>query len=225
MKLLKSLFFGLAVLTLSACATTNEESPFNSFGQKASDAVVDVSDVNRDLRICWMTAGAIEVMTDLAQRGGDVPTALSTLTLMQGAIDKARNFDALWAETDAADVSFLFARVLKDMGRSRLSQMLLDGPTIGNFLNVAKRTIVLTVKGYAVLRDINRVLTGVETGIIDKVKAWKACEDRTAMNRNSLRMMLGLTVSYTGEFVGPQIVGWGHGWIGGDRGGGGHPIV
>ena len=195
MTILKSLLIGFVMLILSACATPDGEVPLNPLGQKVADAVVDVSEDNRNLRICWMTAGAIEVMTDLAQKGGNAQETLSTLFLMQGAIDKARNVDVLWAETDAADVSLLFAKVLKDVGRSRLSQILLGGPTIGNFLNVSKRTVVLTVKGHAVLRDINRVLKGVEAGTIDKVEAWRACEDRTAMNRNTLRMMLGLTVS------------------------------
>ncbi len=151
-----------------------------------------------------MAAGAIEVMTDLAQKGGNAQVALGSISLLQGAIDKARNLDPLWAETDAADVTLLFANALKAVEQSRLSQAFLGGPSIGNFLNMAKRTVVLTVKGRAVIKDINRVLRGVEGGVITKVAAWKACEDRTAMNRNSLRMMLGLTVSSLPEQWGTQ---------------------
>ncbi len=197
MNVIKCLLVGIAMLTLSACANTTGDVPFNSFGQKVAESVVEVSDANRDLRVCWMAAGAIEVMTDLAQKGGNAQEALGNLYLLQGAIDKARRMGTLWVETDSADVALLFAKVLKDVGRSRLSQVLLGGPTIGNFLNVANRTLILTVKSHAVLKDINNVLKGVESGAINKVDAWHACEDRTAMNRNSLRMMLGLTVSST----------------------------
>ncbi|KKM16544.1 hypothetical protein LCGC14_1684770 [marine sediment metagenome] len=169
MKLLKFLLVGLAMLTLSACATFNDEVPLGSFGQKVAESVVDVSKANRDLRICWMAAGAIEVMTDLAQRGGNAQVAFGSISLLQGAIDKARNLDPFWAETDAADVTLLFANALKAVEQSRLSQAFLGGPSIGNFLNMAKRTVVLTVKGRAVIKDINRVLRGVEDGTIDKV--------------------------------------------------------
>ncbi len=204
MKLIKGLLIGLAMLTLSACTNPTSDVPFNSFGQIVANSVVEVSDANRDLRVCWMAAGAIEVMTDLAQKGGNAQEALGNLYLLQGAIDKARRMNTLWVETDSADVALLFAKVLKDVGRSRLSQVLLSSPTIGNFLNVTKRTIILTVKGHAVLKDINNVLKGVEDGSIDKVDAWWACGDRTEMNRNSLRMMLGLTVSSAPEQWGPQ---------------------
>ncbi len=206
MNMVKCILVGLAMLTLSACASTSGDIPFNSFGQKVAESVVTVSNNNRDLRVCWMAAGAVEVMTDLAQKDGNAYAALGSLSLLQGAIDNARQTDALWAETDAADVTLLFAKVLKDVGRSRLSQVLLGGPTVSNFLNVAKRTIVLTVKGHAVLKDINNVLRGVEDGTIDKVVAWRACEDRTARNRNILRMMIGLSVSSMEKSWGTETV-------------------
>lgn len=226
MNMIKYLFVGLAMLVLSACASPTGEVPFNSLGQKVAEAVVDVSDENRGLRICWMAAGTIEVMTDLAQRGGNAQVALGHLLLLQGAIDKARMTDPFWIETDTADVDLLFAAVLKDVGKSRLSQILLSGPSLSSFLNVAKRTIVMTVKGHAVMRDINRVLQGVEDGNITKADAWKSCENRTAMNRNTLYMLTGITVLSSTSFVSPMLVGetdfivaeknwmdWGHGWI------------
>ena len=193
----KAFLVGLAMITLGACAAAtggDGKVPLGSLGQRVADAVVDVSDENRDLRICWLAAGAIEVMTDMAQRGsGDAMQSLGHLMLLQSAIDKARMSDSFWIETDNADVALLFATVLKDVGKSRLSQILLGGPTVTNFLNVARRTVVLTVKGHAVMRDINRVLQGVEDGVIKKVDAWKSCENRTAINRNILYMLSGVS--------------------------------
>ena len=193
--MIKSLIIGFCMLALAACTATGGAGtgnvPLGSLGQKVADAVIDVKDENRGLRVCWLAAGAVEVMTDLAQRGGSVQLALGHLFLLQGAIDKARAIDPLWIETDTADVALLFATVLKDVSKTRLARILLGGPTLSNFLNVAKRTVILTVKGHAVMRDINRVLTGVEDGTIDKIDAWKACEDRTAMNRNALRALSG----------------------------------
>ncbi len=193
---LKTLLAGMMMLFLGACATANVDGkvPLGSLGQRVAEAVVDVSDKNRDLRICWLAAGAVEVMTDMAQRGGeDTMQSLGHLMLLQAAIDKARMSDSFWIETDNADVALLFAAVLKDVGKSRLSQILLGGPTVTNFLNVARRTVVLTVKGHAVMRDINRVLQGVEDGVIKKVDAWRACENRTAINRNTLYMLSGVS--------------------------------
>jgi hypothetical protein len=195
MNTFKALFIGLCMLALGACSIVPNDGkiPLGSLGQQVAGAVVDVSNENRDLRVCWLAAGAVEVMTDLAQQAGgaEAVRALGHLALLQGAIDKARMTDPFWIETDTADVALLFAAVLKDVDKSRLSQILLGGPTVTNFLNVAKRIMVLTVKGHAVMKDINRVLTAVEAGEMQKVAAWKACEDRTAMNRNTLRALTG----------------------------------
>ena len=192
---LRSLFIGLLMLTVGACGTIGGDGnvPFGSLGQRVAESVIPVSDENRDLRVCWLAAGAVEVITDLARRGGaaEAGRALGHLVMLQGAIGKASLSDSFWIETDTADVSLIFAVVLKDLGKTRLSQILLGGPTISNFLNVAKRTIVLTVKGNAAMRDINRVLQGVEDGIIDKADAFKACEDRTLMNGDVLRALTG----------------------------------
>lgn len=211
---IKCLIAGLLMLVLSACAAPGEDTgqvPLGPIGQRVADAVIDVSNENRGLRVCWLAAGAVEVMTNLAFEEGDVWEALGHLVLLQGAIDKAHSIDPLWIETDTADVALLFAAVLKDVGKSRLSQILLGGPTLSNFLNVAKRTVILTVKGSAVMRDINRVLQGVEDGIIQKVDAWKACEDRTAINRNALYVL-------TGGHTLSSMIGGGHGNVSGDAG-------
>ncbi len=127
--------------------------------------------------------------------------------LLQGAIDKARMTDSFWIETDTADVALLFASVLKDVGKIRLAHILLGGPTVSNFLNVAKRTIILTVKGHAVMRDINRVLTAVDDDTIDKADAWRACENRTAMNRNTLHILTGGPTLSSTSFVAPALDG------------------
>lgn len=210
---LRSLFIGLLMLTVGACGTIGGDGnvPFGSLGQRVAESVIPVSDENRDLRVCWLAAGAVEVITDLAQRGGaaEAGRALGHLVMLQGAIGKASLSDSFWIETDTADVSLIFAVVLKDLGKTRLSQILLGGPTISNFLNVAKRTIVLTVKGNAAMRDINRVLQGVEDGIIDKADAFKACEDRTLMNGDVLRALTGgHTVSSTETFAPALAEGW-----------------
>ena len=212
MTLIRSLFIGFCMLAVSACASAtggDGKVTLGSLGQQVADAVVNVSAENRDLRVCWLAAGAIEVVTDLAQLAGGVEAiqALGHLALLQGAIDKARMSDSFWIETDTADVALLFAAVLKDVGKSRLSQILLGGPTIANFLDVAKRTVILTVKGHAVMKDINRVLLAVEAGTIDKADAWKSCDDRTSLNRNVLWTLTGgVNLSSTETFA-PTLVG------------------
>ena len=214
----KGFIVGLLLLTLSACATASGDGkvPLGSLGQRVADAVVDVSDENRDLRVCWLVAGAVEVMTDMAQRGGgDTMQSIGHLMLLQAAINKVRMSDSFWIETDNADVALLFAAVLKDVGKSRLSQILLGGPTVTNFLNVARRTVVLTVKGHAVMRDINRVLQGVEDGVIKKVDAWRACENRTAINRDALYMLSGVS---SVSFFAPVLTGRTDESIGGGSG-------
>ncbi|KKK65657.1 hypothetical protein LCGC14_2971940 [marine sediment metagenome] len=195
-RICKAITCGLvAALLLAGCASFGGggKVPLGSLGQRVADSLVEVKPENRDIRICLIAAGTVEVMTDLAQRGGDARLALGNLMLLQNAIDGARMTSTLWPETDNADVVLLFASVLKDAGRSRLVQILSGGPTISNFLGIARRAVVLTVKGHAVLRDINNMLAAVDDGSLDKVVAWRACEDRTAMNRRVLQILTGGT--------------------------------
>ncbi len=209
---MRSIFAGLMMmLAVGACTGIGDgRVPLGPIGQQIAEAVVDVSLENQDLRVCWLASGAVEVITDLAQRAGveEAGRALGHIVMLQGVIDKAGLSDSFWVETDTADVALLFAGVLKDLGKTRLSQILLGGPTLSNFLNIAKRTVVLTVKGHAVMRDINRTLDGVEDGTLDKAAAMQACENRMEMNRNTLRALTGgLTLSSTSFFgVAPNLM-------------------
>ena len=126
---------------------------------------------------------------------GDVELALGKLMMMQSATDAARGMSSMWLETDMADVTLLFAGVLKDAGKKRLGQILLGGPTLLNFLDIAKRTILITVKGHAVMRDINRMLAGIKEGTIPASKVWDACDQRMAQNRRVLMLLSGASVA------------------------------
>lgn len=192
---LRAIVIGLSMLALGACATADNPFGEGSIAQRAADKLVTVKAENRDLRICFAASGAVEVLTDLAQRGGNPTAALGNLWKLQNAVDMSRDMDSLWIETDSADVTLLFAAILKDSGKSRLAQIISGGPTISNFLDIAQRAIVITVKGRAVMKDINNILTAVDAGTLDKEVARKSCEDRMAMNRAVLNLLTGGRVS------------------------------
>jgi len=177
-------------LFLAGCVATGQPN-YGSLGQKVADSVVEVDEEHRSLRVCLLSAGVVEVITDLAQYKGNAELALGKLMLLQNAIDKSQNTSQLWLETDMADVAILFAGVLKDLGKSRIAQILLGGPTISNFLYVAKRATIITVKGRAIMSDINRMLGAVNKGTLDPAVAWAACNDRMEMNRGVLMILTG----------------------------------
>ena len=190
---MRKLLAALAVALLAAgCAVSSDGgAPLPALGHRVANALVEVKPENRDVRICLIAAGGIEVLTDLAQRGADVRLAIGNLMLLQNAVDGARDTDTLWGETDNADVTLLFARVLKDTVKSRFLEIIAGGPTISNLLGVVRRATVLTVKGRAVLLDINAMLKGVDDGTLDKARAWRACENRIVANRRVLEILTG----------------------------------
>jgi hypothetical protein len=155
--------------------------------------VVPVADEYRSIRVCLLAAGVVEIMTDRVQTfdGTQAPDALGRLMALQGAIDTSRMVNPLWLNTDMADVSFQFAKVLKNAGRERLGRVLLGGPTIVNLINVVERAALLTNKGEALLLDINSMLRGVNAGTLPEADAWVACEDRIAQNRRVLGTLSG----------------------------------
>lgn len=185
----------LSLFLIVGCSSIGDdgELSYGSLGRKAVDAVIEVPAEHRALRVCLLSAGTVEIMTDLAQYKGNAELALGKLMLLQNAIDKSRTVSPMWMESDMADVALLFAGVLKDAGKSRLAEILLGGPTIGNFLYVAKRATIITVKGRAVISDINRMLSGVEDGSLLVETVWNACDERMEMNRRVLMILTGGT--------------------------------
>lgn len=191
---MKKLALGLVagLLLVTGCASIGGEG--QSLPQKIVDQVVKVDDQYRSIRVCLLAAGVVEVMTDRVQTfdGTQAPDALGRLMALQGAIDTGRMANPLWMNTDMADVSFQFAKVLKDAGRERLGHILLSGPTLINFINIAERAALLTSKGDALLIDINSMLRGVNEGTLSEADAWTACEDRIAQNRRILGTLSGV---------------------------------
>lgn len=190
-KLVTGLVAGLLLILLTGCAGTGGGG--QTLPQKIADQVVAVDEQYRPLRVCLLAAFVVEIMTDRIQRfdGAQAPEAFGRLMALQGAIDTAIGVNPLWRNTNMADVSSQFAKVLKDAGKEKLGRSLLGGASILNFINIAKRTVLLASKGDALLLDINSMLRGVSMGTLPEVRAWTACEDRIAQNRRVLGTLSG----------------------------------
>ena len=186
----KGVTFGLLMLLMTACAGAGGLNVTN----KLADRVTPVATEYRAVRVCLMAAGIVEVMTDRIQMydGAAAPQAIGRLMALQGAVDTARTADTMWSNTDMTDVSIQFARVLKDAGREKLGRILLGGPNLLNYLNVASRALMLTAKGEAVLKDINVMLAGLGLEQYTEEQVWKACESRIATNRRVLSILSGI---------------------------------
>jgi len=193
MKLTIGLLAGLFLL--AGCASLGgDNDPIIS--ARLADKVVEVDDQYRPLRVCLLAAGIIEIMTDRIQvfDSSQAPEALGRLIALQGAVDKARFADPLWINTDMTDVALMFAGVLAKAGQNKLSRILLGGPTISNFLDVAARATLQAAKGDALLFDINIMLNGVEAGTYTKDQIWNACEKKIAENRLILNTLSGVSL-------------------------------
>lgn len=190
---LKGVSFGALMLFLGACASIGVESGLNATG-KLVNKVLPVEEQYRPLRVCLMAAGIVEVMTDRIQMydGASAPEAIGRLQSLQGAIDTARTASTMWSNTDMMDVSIQFARVLKDAGREKLGRILLGGPSVGNYLNITSRALLLTAKGEAVLLDINGMLKGLDNKTYTEQEVWDACESRIQTNRRVLSILSGI---------------------------------
>lgn len=164
-----------------------------NFGATVADQVVLVKPELRALRVCLLAAGIVEIMTDRVQTfdGTQAPAALGRLMALQGAIDTAKLASPLWINTDMADVSFQFVKVLKDAGKEKLGRVLLGGVSILNFINIAERVALAASKGDALLLDINAMLRGVNDGTISETDVWLACDNRIAQNRRVLGTLSG----------------------------------
>lgn len=186
------LSLGISAMLLAGCASYGDGDS-ESLPDRIADRVVPVEEQYRPLRVCLLAAGVVEVMTDRVQTfdGDQAPQALGRLLSLQGAVDNAKVASPLWTNTDMSDVSYQFAVLLKEVGQDRLSRILLAGPTIGNFANVAARATLLATKGDALLADINSMLSRVNEGTLTEDEVWAACESRMDQNRAVLEALAG----------------------------------
>lgn len=181
------------VLGLAGCASVG-----GGDGQvlpaELADNVVVVSDQYRPLRVCLMAAGVVEIMTDRIQvfDSSQAPEALGRLQALQGAVDAAQVSDHLWLNTVMTDVALQLAAVLRNAGHEKLSRILIGGPTVGNFINIAQRVTLLVAKGDAVLLDINNMLERVEANTLEEQTVWDACRERMNHNRLMLSILSGV---------------------------------
>ncbi len=182
----------MSIFLLTGCSRYADEDA-SGLATKVAEQVVPAKPEYRALRVCLLAAGIVEVMTDRIQTfdGTRAPDALGRLMALQGAIDTARMASPMWMNTDMADVSFQFAKVLKDAGREKLGRGLLGGASILNFINIAERTALAVSKGDALLLDINAMMRGVNDGTIPEADVWLACENRIAQNRRVLGTLSG----------------------------------
>ncbi len=147
----------------------------------------------RPLRVCLLATGVIEVMTDRVRLfdPDKAQAVLGRLLALQSVVDAAKDVSVFWLNSDMADVAFLFARVLVEAGKEKLARILLGGPTIGNFLDIARRAAVTTTKGSAMLRDMDAMIEGLVEGRYSEAQVWQACEERAAQNRKLLGILTG----------------------------------
>ncbi len=189
---------GVAAIAVSFFLFTGCASIGSGDGQvmpaELADNVIVVSDQYRPLRVCLMAAGVVEVMTDRIQvfDSSQAPEALGRLQALQGAVDAAQISNHLWLNTVMTDVALQLAAVLGNAGHEKLSRILIGGPSVGNFINIAQRATLLVAKGDAILLDINNMLKRVEANTLKEQTIWDACRERMNHNRLVLSILSGV---------------------------------
>lgn len=186
----------LSLFLLGACT-----SDYESVSSRVGNQFVEVEDQYRPLRVCLLAAAATEVMTDRIQLfdAEEANEALGRLIMFQTIVAHSKTTSPLWPNTDMADISLTFARVMDDAGVDFVLGTVTSGLDISTFLGATKRVVVLSVKGTALLRDIDLMFAGL-TDDADNVsglptytedQVWDACHERMAANEKVLNAMIG----------------------------------
>ena len=161
--------------------------------QAAADRLVPVPPQYRPLRVCLFAAMAIEIMTDRVRlfdpaRGAET---LGRLMALQGAADRARQADPMWLNADMTDITFLFARVVFDAAEERILGYFKRALSIDAVLTGARRVAAQTLKGAAMLRDVDAMVRGLLDDTYSEQQIWDACATRMARNRAILTTLTG----------------------------------
>lgn len=159
-----------------------------------ADRIVAVPAEYRPLRLCLLSTLAIELMTDRVERfdPDQAEATLGRLVKLQGLVETARAGDPLWINADMADAALTFGRILIDLGQERLADYVLSGLSVQTFVEGARRVSVQTIKGIAMLRDIDAMVARLADGTLAEGQAWAACDARAEANRAVIEALLGV---------------------------------
>jgi len=158
-------------------------------GELVADKFIEVDAKHRPLRVCFMAAIAVEIMTDRVRLfdPSKVDTAIGRLLIFHSLADRARKADPNWMNADMADVAMSFASLLREAGQEKMARILFEGPTISNFIDIAARVSVTNFKGAAMYRDMDAMFDKLASGDMGTNQAWAACETRFNRNREVLK--------------------------------------
>ncbi len=196
MKLLPILF----VLTLTACTSGLDIKSIEGEVEKERTVVQALADKLlgevegielRSLRMCMIGAGFSEVLVDRIKFDPEMASAaLGSIAQIEGMIQKFRNADPIFLNTDIQLIVLQMTSTFVDSTKARVINGLLPNLTGGiNVLGLAERAKIAARQASiasAVIRDIRALLPAVQRGEIDQETAMQACMDR--INLNKLRI-------------------------------------
>ncbi len=189
----------VAALFLSACvgvtpgALRHAADQSKGPAQELADKIVQVPAQYRPLRVCLFVALAGEVMKDrvLLYDPGKASEVLGRMLALNGAVETARGAAGAWLNADMADVSIMFAAVLADLGESRVTSILTAGLSPSAVIGGMRRAAVTTVKGAAMLRDIDAMVADLTADRVGEQAVWDSCLQRIKSNQTVLLALTG----------------------------------
>jgi len=162
--------------------------------QKVADQIVEIPAQYRGLRVCLFATMMVELGTDKVRllEPTLVNEVRGRLEALQGAAEAARDVDPLWINTDMANITFTFARVVFATSRERARGYLKRGLSINAVLIGARTVAAQTLKGGAMLQDVNAMVAGLVAGTYTEPQIWTACLTRMEKNRKTLNVLAGM---------------------------------
>lgn len=185
-----------SVLLLGACTTpatlgdTAEELASAdgaiSLTARAGDAIVDVPNELRPLRLCFISALAAEVLTDRVRltEPSAAPEALGALAAFDSVVaGAAEGSDPVWVAADMKNAAYVFAEVVARVGEGRIAAYIKSGLSIDTVLNGARRLAITSGTAAAMIADTRNAMAAIQAGELAEETAWTACRRRIDANR------------------------------------------
>lgn len=151
---------------------------------------------DRAARACMILGGVAEVMTDrvVSYDTGYAATAYGNVAILEGAFASWKAADPIFFETDLAYIKLRVTRMLIDAGRARVENLIETfggGFNIGGLLERGAVVARQTEISGAYVKDLRKVVAGLNAGTLSADTVEVACMARFAKNKARLAVLVG----------------------------------
>ncbi|WP_374653100.1 hypothetical protein [Dongia sp.] len=152
---------------------------------------------HRAVRMCMIAAVASELVAyRMSKEPEQAMMGYGQIVALEGAVNRFERADAMWLNTEIAQVTLTMTSIMVDSAKARIPRLLSNFAGGINVLGLLDRAAIAAGQGTlmaAGIQDIRERVTALNTGTADPALSMAACRARIDLNQDRVAAMIGMT--------------------------------